>query len=191
MVYLMNWLRFSRLEAIAVPPSQVTPGFNGLKKRDIVKFVLYKSCCWFNTYSLIWVNMLQVGPVKYMEVNNTCKPNLWAGLADEVPAWMMEKWNHMSVGCTLQWLDHCLSLSTVCHITSLYSFRAFYLAWLCNKPTWNWFRSWPILVILKPIDVIHGLGRAGYGVSGCCGWRKQCWVANTFCSASGNSQCSR
>jgi hypothetical protein len=47
MVYLMNWLRFSRLEGIAVPPSQVTPGFNGLKKCDIVKFLLYKSCCWF------------------------------------------------------------------------------------------------------------------------------------------------
>jgi hypothetical protein len=31
-VYLMNWLRFSRLEGIAVPPSQVTQGFNGLKK---------------------------------------------------------------------------------------------------------------------------------------------------------------
>jgi hypothetical protein len=35
--------------------------------------------------------MLQVGAVKYMEVSNTCKSNLSAGLADEVPAWMMEK----------------------------------------------------------------------------------------------------
>jgi len=53
-----------------------------------------------------------VGPVKYMEVINACKPNLWASLPDEVPAWVSEKRNRMSVGRTLQWLDHCLSLST-------------------------------------------------------------------------------
>jgi queuine tRNA-ribosyltransferase subunit QTRTD1 len=69
-----------------------------------------------------------VGPVKYMEVINACKPNLWASLPDEVPAWVSEKRNRMSVGRTLQWLDHCLSLSTVCHITLLYSFRAFHVA---------------------------------------------------------------
>jgi hypothetical protein len=51
MIYLMNWLRFSRLEGVAVPPSQVTQQFSGLKKWDIVKFVLCESCCWFK-YSL-------------------------------------------------------------------------------------------------------------------------------------------
>jgi len=47
MVYLMNWLRFSRLEGITVPPSQVTQRFSALKKRNIIKFVLCKSCCLF------------------------------------------------------------------------------------------------------------------------------------------------
>jgi hypothetical protein len=144
-----------------------------------------------STHSFIWVNLWQVGPVKYMEVINACKPNLWASLPDEVPAWVSEKRNRMSVGRTLQWLDHCLSLSTVCHITLLYSFRASHVAWLCNKPTWSWFGSWPTLGTLKPTDDIHSLGRAGHGVSGRCGWRKQCWAANTLCSANGNSQCSR
>lgn len=65
-----------------------------------------------STHSFVWVNLWQVGPVKYMEVINACKPNLWASLPDEVPAWVSEKRNRMSVSRTLQWLDHCLSLST-------------------------------------------------------------------------------
>jgi queuine tRNA-ribosyltransferase subunit QTRTD1 len=51
-----------------------------------------------------------VGPAKYMEVVNACKPDLWASVPDEVPSWVNEKRNRLSVDRTLQWLDHCLSL---------------------------------------------------------------------------------
>lgn len=51
-----------------------------------------------------------VGPAKYMEIVNACKPDLWVSLPDEVPTWAAEKRNRLSVDRTLQWLDHCLSL---------------------------------------------------------------------------------
>lgn len=51
-----------------------------------------------------------VGPAKYMEIVNACKPDLWVSLPDEVPSWVAEKRNRLSVDRTLQWLDHCLSL---------------------------------------------------------------------------------
>jgi len=40
------------------------------------------------------------------------KPNLWASLADEVPAWVTEKRNKISVDRTLRWLDACIALDT-------------------------------------------------------------------------------
>lgn len=65
-----------------------------------------------------------MGPAKYMEVVNACKPDLWASLPDEVPTWVTEKRNRMSVDRTLQWLDHCLSLQPVCHISIQTTFQA-------------------------------------------------------------------
>ncbi|XP_020246567.1 queuine tRNA-ribosyltransferase accessory subunit 2-like isoform X2 [Asparagus officinalis] len=51
-----------------------------------------------------------VKPSDYMEMICSLKPNLWASLADEVPAWVSEKRNKASVDRTIRWLDDCLSL---------------------------------------------------------------------------------
>ncbi|CAM6105967.1 unnamed protein product [Calypogeia fissa] len=51
-----------------------------------------------------------VTPKIYMEAMNALKPNLWAALPDEVPAWATAKRNRVSVDRTLLWLDECLSL---------------------------------------------------------------------------------
>ncbi|XP_008781986.1 queuine tRNA-ribosyltransferase accessory subunit 2-like isoform X2 [Phoenix dactylifera] len=51
-----------------------------------------------------------VKPKEYMEMISSLKPNLWASLADEVPAWVSEKRNKTSVDRTLHWLDDCLAL---------------------------------------------------------------------------------
>lgn len=56
----------------------------------------------------------QVKPSDYMEMISSLKPNLWASLADEVPAWVTEKRNKASVDRTIRWLDDCLSLDKVC-----------------------------------------------------------------------------
>lgn len=49
--------------------------------------------------------------VEYMELISSLKPNLWATLADEVPAWVPEKRNKTSVDRTVRWLDECIALS--------------------------------------------------------------------------------
>lgn len=49
-----------------------------------------------------------------MEKIASLKPNLWASMADEVPAWVSEKRNKTSVDRTLRWLDECLALDPVC-----------------------------------------------------------------------------
>lgn len=41
------------------------------------------------------------------------RPNIWATLADEVPAWVTDKRNRTSVDRTLRWLDDCLALNPV------------------------------------------------------------------------------
>lgn len=51
--------------------------------------------------------------VEYMELISSLKPNLWATLADEVPAWVPEKRNKTSVDRTVRWLDECIALSPV------------------------------------------------------------------------------
>ncbi|EAY77681.1 hypothetical protein OsI_32722 [Oryza sativa Indica Group] len=51
-----------------------------------------------------------VKPSDYMELISCMKPNLWASLADEVPAWVTEKRNKVSVERTLRWLDACIAL---------------------------------------------------------------------------------
>ncbi|KAL6905955.1 hypothetical protein ACP4OV_003556 [Aristida adscensionis] len=51
-----------------------------------------------------------VKPSDYMELISCMKPNLWASLADEVPAWVTEKRNKISVDRTLRWLDACIAL---------------------------------------------------------------------------------
>lgn len=52
-----------------------------------------------------------------MELISSQKPNLWASLADEVPAWVPEKRNKTSVDRTLRWLDDCLALDPVSHLS--------------------------------------------------------------------------
>ncbi|KAG9457012.1 hypothetical protein H6P81_001520 [Aristolochia fimbriata] len=51
-----------------------------------------------------------VKPAFYMEMISSLKPNLWASVADEVPAWVSEKRNKTSVDRTVRWLDECLAL---------------------------------------------------------------------------------
>ncbi|XP_020111598.1 queuine tRNA-ribosyltransferase accessory subunit 2-like isoform X1 [Ananas comosus] len=51
-----------------------------------------------------------VKPSEYMQMITSMKPNLWASLADEVPAWVTEKRNRISVDRTLRWLDDCLAV---------------------------------------------------------------------------------
>ncbi|KAJ0960142.1 hypothetical protein J5N97_002061 [Dioscorea zingiberensis] len=48
-----------------------------------------------------------VNPAKYMELISSLKPNVWASLADEVPAWVPEKRNKTPVDRTIHWLDDC------------------------------------------------------------------------------------
>ncbi|XP_020598968.1 queuine tRNA-ribosyltransferase accessory subunit 2-like isoform X2 [Phalaenopsis equestris] len=51
-----------------------------------------------------------VKPSDYMEIISSLKPDIWASLADEVPASVSEKRNKASVDRTLRWLDDCLAL---------------------------------------------------------------------------------
>ncbi|XP_052202465.1 uncharacterized protein LOC127808121 isoform X3 [Diospyros lotus] len=55
---------------------------------------------------------LLIKPSEYMEMISSMKPNLWATLADEVPAWVSAKRNKTSVDRTLKWLDDCIALSS-------------------------------------------------------------------------------
>ncbi|KAB2030890.1 hypothetical protein ERO13_D05G254100v2 [Gossypium hirsutum] len=54
---------------------------------------------------------LLIKPVEYMEMISSTRPELWATLADEVPAWVSDKRNKTSVDRTIKWLDECISLS--------------------------------------------------------------------------------
>ncbi|KAK6246663.1 hypothetical protein QUC31_001292 [Theobroma cacao] len=51
---------------------------------------------------------LLIKPVEYMEMISSMKPELWATLADEVPAWVSDKRNKTSVDRTIKWLDECI-----------------------------------------------------------------------------------
>lgn len=44
---------------------------------------------------------------------SSMKPNMWATLADEVPAWVSEKRNRASVDRTVRWLDECITSNVV------------------------------------------------------------------------------
>lgn len=80
------------------------------------------------------IHILQIKPAAYMEMISSMRPNLFTTLADEVPAWVSDKRNRISVDRTLRWLDDCLTLNLVkppffcLHITSLstYYFWLFY-----------------------------------------------------------------
>lgn len=56
---------------------------------------------------------LQIKPVEYVEMISSMRPNIWATLADEVPAWVSEKRNKASVDRTVRWLDECIALNSV------------------------------------------------------------------------------
>ncbi|PIA47135.1 hypothetical protein AQUCO_01400084v1 [Aquilegia coerulea] len=51
-----------------------------------------------------------IKPAEYMEMITALSPNIWATLADEVPAWVSAKRNRTSVDRTLRWLDECIAL---------------------------------------------------------------------------------
>nr|XP_043635490.1 queuine tRNA-ribosyltransferase accessory subunit 2-like [Erigeron canadensis] len=53
-----------------------------------------------------------VKPMEYMKMITSMKPDLWASLADEVPASVNEKRNKASVDRTIRWLDDCISLKS-------------------------------------------------------------------------------
>ncbi|WVZ04331.1 hypothetical protein V8G54_025137 [Vigna mungo] len=54
---------------------------------------------------------LSINPKDYVEMISCMRPNIWATLADEVPAWVSEKRNKTSVDRTVRWLDDCLALN--------------------------------------------------------------------------------
>ncbi|XP_057436082.1 uncharacterized protein LOC130728592 isoform X2 [Lotus japonicus] len=56
---------------------------------------------------------LLIQPKDYVEMISCMRPNIWATLADEVPAWVSDKRNKTSVDRTLRWLDDCLALNSV------------------------------------------------------------------------------
>ncbi|GMN45391.1 hypothetical protein TIFTF001_014578 [Ficus carica] len=53
-----------------------------------------------------------IKPVEYVEMISSMRPNIWATLADEVPAWVSEKRNKASVDRTVRWLDECIALNS-------------------------------------------------------------------------------
>ncbi|KAL7208953.1 hypothetical protein ACSBR1_030653 [Camellia fascicularis] len=55
---------------------------------------------------------LLIKSLEYMKMISSMKPNLWATLADEVPAWVSVKRNKNSVDRTVRWLDECIALSS-------------------------------------------------------------------------------
>ncbi|KAK8642986.1 hypothetical protein V6N13_012306 [Hibiscus sabdariffa] len=61
---------------------------------------------------------------EYMEMISSMKPELWVTLADEVPAWVSDKRNKISVDRTIKWLDECIALSPVIFF-STFSFSSF------------------------------------------------------------------
>ncbi|EEF35976.1 queuine tRNA-ribosyltransferase, putative [Ricinus communis] len=52
-----------------------------------------------------------IKPSEYLQMISSIRPNIWATLADEVPAWVSDKRNKTSVERTVKWLDECISLS--------------------------------------------------------------------------------
>ncbi|CAJ1978210.1 unnamed protein product [Sphenostylis stenocarpa] len=56
---------------------------------------------------------LLIKPKDYVEMISCMTPNIWASLADEVPAWVSDQRNKTSVDRTVRWLDDCLALNPV------------------------------------------------------------------------------
>ncbi|CAH9141148.1 unnamed protein product [Cuscuta epithymum] len=52
-----------------------------------------------------------IKPAEYMKMISSMRPNMWATLSDEVPAWVSQKRNRISVDRTLRWLDDCITLN--------------------------------------------------------------------------------
>ncbi|KAL5559841.1 hypothetical protein UlMin_036052 [Ulmus minor] len=53
-----------------------------------------------------------IKPVDFVGMISAMRPNIWATLADETPAWVSEKRNRTSVDRTVRWLDECIALSS-------------------------------------------------------------------------------
>jgi len=106
----------------SLPSSEATNKFgasfdtpSGRRLVDISSsFIInFQGCIFGCTPRFSSVKLFQVKPSDYMELVSCMKPNVWASLADEVPAWVTEKRNKISVDRTLRWLDACIALDTV------------------------------------------------------------------------------
>jgi len=91
-----------------------TPSGRRLVGNLVLSFsVLTGACFGVHLDFFFVVKFFQVKPSDYMELISCMKPNIWASLADEVPAWVNEKRNKVSVDRTLRWLDACIALDVV------------------------------------------------------------------------------
>jgi queuine/archaeosine tRNA-ribosyltransferase len=87
---------------------------------------------YFDVHLLILNSHGQIKPKDYVEMISCLRPNIWATLADEVPAWVSDKRNRTSVDRTLRWLDDCLALNPVMD-TSCFSFLVISIALFMNS----------------------------------------------------------
>ncbi|XP_021846461.2 uncharacterized protein [Spinacia oleracea] len=53
---------------------------------------------------------LLIQPAEYMKMISSLDPNWLVSIPDEVPAWVTEKRNKISVDRTIRWLDECINL---------------------------------------------------------------------------------
>nr|GLL26010.1 queuine tRNA-ribosyltransferase accessory subunit 2-like [Ipomoea trifida] len=63
-----------------------------------------------------------IKPAAYMEMISSMMPNLWTTLADEVPAWVSDKRNRISVDRTVRWLDDCLTLNLLDFVSQFFGY---------------------------------------------------------------------
>ncbi|KAF2296948.1 hypothetical protein GH714_013482 [Hevea brasiliensis] len=52
-----------------------------------------------------------IKPAEYLQIISSMRPNIWATLADEVPAWVSNKRNKISVDRTVKGLTNALRLA--------------------------------------------------------------------------------
>jgi queuine tRNA-ribosyltransferase subunit QTRTD1 len=93
-----------------------TPSGRRLVGNLVPSFSVLTGACFgvhLDLFFFFLVKFFQVKPSDYMELISCMKPNIWATLADEVPAWVNEKRNKVSVDRTLRWLDACIALDVV------------------------------------------------------------------------------
>ena len=75
--------------------------------------------------------------MEYMKIISSLKPDLWTSLADEVPAWVSEKRNQMSVDRTVCWLDDCIGINLVCNLSTFLPSLECYCCFTCASHIQN------------------------------------------------------